>query len=152
MNRVAEERLVYETLAQHVVEPGRYVVNPQLTPEGRFPAGEPVFSVMFGGMGHEAAGGLALFGLMLFLLAPVIAAWMLSQTSDRVMSSYSRKALFFLAIGVLFAIVADLGDLGIGGYPARDAALLAASRIIAWTLVGLVVAWRLKPSQTRSVA
>jgi hypothetical protein len=145
MKQIPAESLVYETLKEHVVDPGRYVVNPQLTAEGRFPEEEPVFSVIYGGMGHEAAGGLMLVGLIVFLLAPMIGAWMLSQTSARVQSSYSRKVLFFSAIGLLFAVFGDLMSYGIGGYPAKDTLILGAKDIIVWTLVGIVVAWRIKP-------
>ena len=42
MNQVPNERLVYEVLKEHVVEPGRYVCNPEVTATG-FPAGEPVY-------------------------------------------------------------------------------------------------------------
>jgi hypothetical protein len=147
MRQIPGEAQVYEILKEHIADPGRYVVNPSLTAEGRFPDEEPVFSVLYGGMGHEAAGGHMLIGLIVFLLAPMVAAWMLSQTSERVMRSYSRKVLFFVGIGLLFATFGDLMKYGIGGYPARDVALLAAHKIVLWTVVGLVVAWRLKPSR-----
>jgi len=152
MNQVSTEQEVYETLQEHVDTPGRYAINPQLTADGRFPDGEPVFSVLYGGMGHEAAGGLMLFGLVLYLLAPMIGAWMLSQTTGRVKSSYSRKVLFFTAIGLLFAIYGDLTSYGIGNYPLNDALAFAAFHIIAWTLVGLVVAWRIRPPRAGQVA
>jgi hypothetical protein len=145
MKRIPAERQVYETLREHIVEPGRYVFNPELTAERRFLEGEPVFSVMYGGVGHEAAGGEMLFGLVVFLLAPIIGAWMLSQTTGKVMGSYPRKVLFIFAIGLLVALFADLTNFGIGSYPAKDAILLAINHIIVWTLVGLVVAWRIKP-------
>jgi hypothetical protein len=149
MKRVAEEPRVYEVLKEHVVEPGKYTVNPAPTAEGRYPAGEPVFSVLYGGIGHEAAGSLMLVGLAVFFLAPLVAAWMLSQASTRVLSSYLRKVAFFVAIGVLLALVGDLTAFGIGGYPAGDTALLAVRDVVAWALVGLVVAWRIRPSDPR---
>ena len=145
MKQIPAERRVYEMLKEHIVEPGRYICNPALTPNWRFPDGEPVFSVLYGGIGHEAAGGLMLIGLAFFLLAPLIAAWMLSQTSEQVLSNYPRKVLFFTAIGLLFAIFGDLTNFGIGNYPFKDAALLAVNHIITWTLVGLVIAWRIQP-------
>ena len=55
MKTIPDQPAVYETLKTHVVEPGRYVINPELTSENRFPVGEPVFSVLYGGMGHESA-------------------------------------------------------------------------------------------------
>lgn len=145
MNRLSDERQVYAVLKEHILEPGRYVCNPAVTSEGVYPDGEPVFSISYGGLGHESAGMLMLIGLLSFLLAPTIGAWMLSQTSESTLSSYPRKVLFFVGIGVLFAIFTDLADFGIGGYPLQDAALLAANHIVIWSLMGLVIAWRIKP-------
>jgi len=39
MKQIAAERVVYETLKEHIVDPGRYICNPELTAEGRFPGG-----------------------------------------------------------------------------------------------------------------
>jgi hypothetical protein len=145
MKPIPAEQQVYRTLKEHIVHPGRYICNPGLDADGRFPPGEPVFSVIRGGMGHESAGGLMLFGLALFFLAPMIGAWLLSRASRRVLASYPRKVLFFVCLGLLAALVGDLHAFGIGGYPLRDTLILAANSIIVWTLVGLAAAWRLKP-------
>jgi hypothetical protein len=147
MNQIPNESLVYETLKANIVEPGRYTCNPEPTPDGRFPQGEPVFGVLYSGVGHESAGGLMLFDFFSLLLAPIIGAWMLSQTSQRVMSSYMRKVLFFTAIGLLFALFSDLMNYGIGNYPLNNAIILAVHSIVVWTVVGLVVAWRMKPDK-----
>ena len=145
MKQVPNERQVYEILKESIVEPGRYICNPELSLSGTFPGEEPVFSIHYSGMGHESAGGLALFQLAVFLLAPTIGAWMLSVTSGRIISSYPRKVLFFAVIGLLFAVFGDLMNFGIDDYPLNDALILAVHDIIVWTLVGLVVAWRIKP-------
>jgi hypothetical protein len=145
MKSIPEERFVYETLKEHVVEPGRYVMNPEVTPERQFPGDEPVFSVLYSGMGHESAGMFMLIGLVVFLLAPTIAAWLLSQASDRVLASYPRKVLFFTMIGLLIALFSDVDKFNIGDYPLADMALLAGHTIVVWTVVGLVMASRLKP-------
>jgi hypothetical protein len=152
MKQLPAERQVYETLKQHVVQPGRYAVNPAVTADRRFPEGEPVFSVLYGGVGHEAAGRSMVIGLAVFLVAPVIAAWMLSQMSERVLSSYARKVALFVGIGVLVALFSDLASMGIGGYPPVDALMLASRHVVDWTLVGLVVGWRVGPSRTDSTA
>jgi hypothetical protein len=150
MKRISTERQVYEALKENIVDPGRYIFNPELTSEGRLLDGEPVFSVIYGGVGHESAGSLMLVELVLFFLAPIVGAWMLSQASERVMSSYPRKVLFFVAIGLLFAIFTDLNNFGIGRYPVKDAVVLAINHIVVWTLMGLVIAWRIKPKRTES--
>ncbi len=143
LQTIPAERDVYESLKEHVVEPGRYICNPALTPEGRFPDNEPVFSVLYGGMGHEAAGTLALVGLIGFFIAPLLGAWLLSQASEVVLASYPRKVLFFGVIGLVIAILGDLPKYGIGNYPLTDTILLASNHIMVWVLVGLVVAWRI---------
>jgi hypothetical protein len=140
MKKIPGERQVYEMLREQIVNPGRYICNPEPTPEGGSPAGEPVFSILYGGVGHEAAGRLMFFGFVLFLIAPLIGAWMLSQASERVLSSYPRKVLFFGAIGVLIAVFTDLASYGIGDYPLKDAILIAANHVVVWILVGLAAA------------
>ena len=86
-----------------------------------------------------------LLGFFSFLVAPVIAAWLLSLTSVRIISSYPRKVLFFTAIGLLFAVFGDLSNFGIGDYPLKETLILAVRNILSWTVVGLVVAWRMRP-------
>jgi len=142
--QLPDERQVYEILKAGIVEPGRYICNPEPTWEG-FPDGEPVFSILYGGVGHEFAGPHMLCELLLFFLAPALAAWMLSVTSERILSSYPRKVLFFVMIGLMFAIFDDLRDFGIGSYPLKDAFMLAVHDVVVWTLIGLVVAWWIRP-------
>jgi hypothetical protein len=147
MKHIPAERQVHQVLKESVLEPGRYTVNPQLSSTGRFPDGEPVYGILYGGVGHEAAGRLALIELGVIFLAPIIGAWMLSDASPRTRASYRRRVLFFAAIGLLLALFGDLRDFGIGTYPLRDAVLLAAHDVVAWTAVGLAVAWRMQPDQ-----
>ena len=148
MKQIGEEQQVYEILRETIVEPGRYVCNPQVTSAERYPEGEPVFSILYGGVGHEAAGSLMLIGLFIYILSPIIGAWLLSQTSDKVLNSYGKKVLFFAAIGLLIALFSDLTRYGIGDYPLGDALILGINHIITWTLVGLVIAWVMKPKET----
>jgi hypothetical protein len=145
MKPISDERQVYEILKANIVEPGRYICNPELSVSGSFPSEEPVFSIHYSGMGHESAGGLMLFQVVVFLLAPMIAAWMLSATSGRILASYPLKVLFFAAIGLIVAVYGDLVQFGIDSYRLGDALMLAAYDVVAWTLVGLVVAWQIKP-------
>ena len=57
MKLIPDESRVYEVLKENIIEPGRYICNPELSSSFEFPEGEPVFSILYGGMGHEAAGG-----------------------------------------------------------------------------------------------
>ena len=145
MKQVEDQPAVYEVLKVHITEPGHYVCNPELTSENRFPEGEPVFSILYGGMGHEAAGMLMLAGLAIYFATSFIAAWMLSGTSAKIQSSYIRKVSFFIIVGLLFAIFSDLARYGIGDYPLKDAVLIGLNHILTWTVMGSVIAWRIKP-------
>jgi hypothetical protein len=144
MKRLSNERAVYEILKNDITEPGKYVCNPEGTPSG-YPPNEPVFSILYGGMGHEAAGQNMLIQLPFFFIVPVVAAWMLSVTSKTVLASFPRKLAFIACIGLLFGVWGHLGNFGIGGYPLADTIALMVHDIVLWALVGLVLAWRMRP-------
>lgn len=148
MKEIPDERAVYEVLKKNIVAPGRYVCNPALTPTG-VPLNEPVFGITYSGTGHEAAGPEEVRDLILGFLSVLIAAWMLSVTSERILSSYFRRVLFFAAIGLLFAVFSDLQKSGISAYPMHDALLWAAYDVAMWTVVGFVVASVIKPELGR---
>ena len=57
----------------------------------------------------------------------------------------TKADLFFAAMGLLVAFYGGITNFGIDGYPPKDALLLALLDVITWTLVGLVVAWRMRP-------
>jgi hypothetical protein len=59
MKQVPNEAQVYQILKENITEPGRYLCNPALTESNTFPENEPVFSILYGGMGHEAAGSFS---------------------------------------------------------------------------------------------
>jgi len=144
MKPVSNEPEVYRVLKENVVSPGAYMVNPALTPEGQFPGGEPVFSLRFSGMGHEAAGRMVFVGPAILLVALLLAAGLLAMASPRVLCRYPLKVLFLAVLGLLLAVFANLTKIGIGGYPVHTALLLAARDFVSWTLAGLVMAWPLR--------
>ncbi len=152
MKKLDNEPHVYEVLKENVTQPGRYVVNPEPTSEGRFPDGDPVYGVTYSGAGHGSAGGIMIAGLAALIIVPMAGAWLLSQASDRVLSSYPKKVLFFFVLGLLIALFSDLNKFGIDGYPLKDALMLGMHDIVLWTLVGFVIAWRIKPGGRYSMA
>jgi hypothetical protein len=81
---------------------------------------------------HEAAGRLFIQELLLAFVASLLAAGLLSMSSTRVLSRYSRKVLFIVCIGLLLAAFGDLSKFGIGGYPASAALLTAVSFPMIW--------------------
>jgi len=150
MKIVPNESQVYEVLKSNITEPGRYTCNPQPTQEG-FPGGEPAFGILYGGMGHEAAGWLMIVQLPLFFLAPLMGALLLSFTSDSILTSYIRKVLFFSGIGLMIALFSDLTNFGIASYPPINALIFAIHDILLWTVIGLTTAWLIKPNSTPQV-
>lgn len=103
MNQVPNERAVYEVLKANVVAPGAYIVNPEVVPQQGYPFGEPVYGLTYAGFGHEAAGKFVLVDPVIALVSCLIAAWLLSKASLRVLSSYSRKVCFVSGIGLVIA-------------------------------------------------
>jgi hypothetical protein len=151
MKEVPNEREVYNMLKATITEPGRYLCNPALTSDGRFPENEPVFGIEDSGVGHEAAGLGAILGLLQFLIVPLIGAWMLSKTSERFGSRFVNRVWLFVVIGFLVAITGDLSSFGIGGTPLTVALIFAARTIVTWTILGLVIAALMRPRhQTES--
>ena len=150
MNTVADERSVYAFLVDHVPEPGRYVVNPEILPAQAFPEHDPVFSVQYSGLGHADAGREILLGLVVMLLAPVAGAWLLFNASSRVLSGYGSRIVFFSAIGLVFTLFGVMTRFGLASYSLRNAVALSAHDLAAWIVAGLVVAWFVRPAVPQS--
>jgi hypothetical protein len=152
MKQVPGEREVYEVLKQHIVEPGRYLCNPAVTESHTYPENEPVFSILYGGMGHEAAGPLSLILDFLYaLITATLCAWLLSMTSDKIITSYPRKVLFVFILALLFAAFSDTNNYGIGNYPLGDALIIALHNIVLWTLLGAVISIFIKPVSEKAI-
>ena len=150
MNTVADERSVYAFLVDHVPEPGRYVVNPEILPAQAFPEHDPVFSVQYSGLGHADAGREILLGLVVMLLAPVVGAWLLFNASSRVLSGYGSRIVFFSAIGLVFTLFGVMTRFGLASYSLGNAVALSAHDLAAWIVAGLVVAWFVRPAVPQS--
>lgn len=144
MNRVVDERAVYKVLKENITAPGLYLVNPAVTSEWQFPAGEPVYGISYSGVGHDAAGPMMLVEFGMAFSTALLVAGLLSAASARVLSTWVRRTGFVVAVGVLIALTADLSRYGIGGSPLGPAAAKAAVRVAGWALAGLAMAWALR--------
>lgn len=145
MNQLPNERIVYEFLSRQVPEPGRFVCNPEVTPDQRFPGDAPIFAVHYTGLGHDDAGQEIILGLVVMLLAPIIGAWLLWNSSSRVLSRYSSRVLFLAAIGIVVALFSISARFGLASYSLRDAVAFGLHDFAALLSAGLIVAWKVKP-------
>lgn len=146
MKQIPDERAVHEVLKKTITAPGKYICNPAVIPEKGFPYGEPVFSIQYSGFGHEAAGGILGFHLLIFWATATLAAWMLANASARILSRYTRRVVFFVGIGLLIAVFNDLDKFGIAEFSLRDALILASYDIVTWAVIGLAVAGVMRPA------
>ena len=145
MKQLSTERSVYTFLTEHVTEPGRYVCDPEVLPEQRFPGEDPIFVVQYSGLGHADAGQEMLVGLVIMFLAPFLGAWVLANASSRVLSGYGRRILFLLGVGAVMSLFGIMTRFSIGGYPLGDTLALTLHDLVVWIVAGLVIAWLVKP-------
>lgn len=144
---------IHAALKERITEPGRYVC-PYLRPDDAnalFPGylNEPIFEITYKGYTHATVPGFASAGMFAFLLGPMAAAWLLSQASDRVLATYLGRAGYVASLGLFVAVSADLLRALTDELPLTTVAGMAGVSVIAWTLVGLVLAWRIKPKTAR---
>jgi hypothetical protein len=152
MNTVPDETSVYAFLVDHVPEPGRYVVNPEILPAQAFPEHDPVFSIQYSGLGHADAGQEILVGLVVMLLAPVVGAWLLFNASSSILSRYGSRLMFFSVIGLVFTLFGVMMRFGLASYSLGNAVALSVHDLAAWIVAGLVVARFVRPAVPDSMA
>jgi len=156
IHRVVPNQLeVHQALKENITEPGTYSCL-YLTREEEATMSDyrsqPIYSITYSGATHGDPGSVGDFlPIVLIFVATTIAAWMLSVTSPRARSSYSRRVLFVALIGVVVALYDDLLQLSFGPQPRDYLIFLAVNNLITWTLVGLVIAAFVK-SDRRAVA
>ena len=103
-------------------------------------------------MGHEAAGPLSvILDFIYAFITATLCAWLLSLTSERIISNYPRKVFFVIITGVLFVFFSDIKKYGIGNYPLNDTLIMTFHNIILWTVLGLVISLFIKPIPKRTV-
>ena len=78
---------------------------------------------------------------------PLIAAWMLSVTSEKILVKCSRRVLFVVFIGVIVSLFDDILQMSFRPQPKYYLVFLAINNSIIWILAGLVIAWRIKPAK-----
>jgi hypothetical protein len=146
---IPNESLVFDAVTEHISETGSYItpydVPADSTFHARFEEG-PAFQILFR---SESLEETELLDLTLYLLGllcvPIIAAWMLSVTSPRYAAHYVQRVFLVALLGVLVALFHDLPAPGVL-VPLDLRVALALDSVVGWTLVGMVLAWRIKPT------
>ncbi len=139
MTPVPSERTVHDLLTGLHLAPGTYLVNPALV-NGQFPVGAPVFSIRYAGFGHEAAGLMMLVQLAVWIVAGVLAAWLLSNAAPRILARHWKRVGYVTAFGVMTIVIAIVPQWGIGGLPAGLMSLIALNQLVGWLACAIVVA------------
>lgn len=152
MKTLPNEREVYAYLSKNVTEPGRYVCNPEILPEQRFPGEAAIFAVHYTGFGHDDAWQEMILGLLVAVLAPITGAWLVRNASARILSRYGSRFMFFAGLGVVAALLGILARFGIASYSLSDAVALGLHDLAAWMVAGVFVAWKVTSGRERSLA
>ncbi len=144
---IPNDKDIHAVLKERITEPGIYFL-PDHPDENSvdYPdyENEPIFSVIYGGRTPGTSLGQLIFELFCIFTAPAIAAWMLSVASERILTKYSRRVLFVAVFGLFLAVFGEV----FSEKPVDYILLTAANSLITWALVGLVIAWRIKPGRT----
>lgn len=141
---------IHKVLKENIKETGTYSC-PYLPPqdEGRLPdyRSQPVYSITYSGMTHGDPASLPmLIPILIVLIVPMTAAWMLSVTSKKILARYSRRVLFVALIGVIVSLYDDVLQMSFGPLAKDYLVFLAVNNTVAWFLTGLVVAVKIKPA------
>ncbi|UCE24494.1 MAG: hypothetical protein JSU74_00135 [Candidatus Zixiibacteriota bacterium] len=141
---------VHRLLKANITEPGMYSVPYYSSPEQAAALADeyrnqPVYEITYLGYTHDTMRGLLSTSIVAIFLTPLMAAWILSMASARILKSYRRRLMYVVALG-LFLVVWDnwmgqLTDEKLVGL----AIFYAVANIVAWLLAGLVIAWKVKP-------
>ena len=147
---ISNDKEIHEILKEKITEPGIYFVpdHPDENQE-EYPdyENEPIFSIIYGGRTPSTFIGQFIFELFCIFIAPMVAAWLLSVTSENILAKYSRRVLFVMVLGFFLAVFGEVFS-----PKSLDKILLSSlNNMITWALVGLVIAWRIKPVMKEKV-
>jgi hypothetical protein len=143
---IPNDKEIHTLLKERITEPGIYFLPDHL--DGNrddYPdyENEPLFSIIYEGRTTSVFLGELIFELFYIFAAPAIAAWMLSVTSEKILAKYSRRVLFVVVLGLFLGVFGNV----FSEKPMDNILLSSINSLITWALVGLVIAWRIKPEK-----
>jgi len=150
MRKVDNELQLHEILKNTVVDPGVYLVLRDLPDDPElheaFYSG-PTYRIEYPGGGHESGLGMLIFTVLLFLTMPVVPAWMLTLTNEKVLSRYSSRVLFITGFGILLGIFGEGFRYVFESQPLDYSVFLGLNAVVGWLLAGLVIAGIMRPEK-----
>ena len=143
---IPNDKGIHTELKERLTEPGLYYC-PGSSEENRalYPdyGNEPLFTITVSGRTPDKFVGQLISELLCIFIAPVIAAWLLSMTSERILARFSRRVLFVIFLGLFLAVYG-----GISSEKPLDLTILSSlHKLTTWALAGVVIAWRIKPGK-----
>jgi hypothetical protein len=144
---VPNEETVLQALDANLTEAGLYLVPGHSPPDSLFRARHetgPFFRV------HSLPNGTEgpirpLISILSLLLAPLIPAWILVQACRHGSPSFVMRVGVVASFGVFLALAANIQLWGMELYLLTYALFLSANGILTWVVIGLVLAWRIRP-------
>lgn len=147
--QIPDDKEIHTMLKSKIPESGIYwMPGHEGQSKGLYPDydNEPIFYIIHGGVTPGTMIAPTIVEILCILLAPIIVAWILSMASEKILAKYMRRVLFVTVIGLLFAVYGDLYS----QKPLDLMALSSLNNVIVWMLVGLVLAWRIKPKRIKA--
>jgi len=149
---VPNEAVVLQVLDENLSETGLYLVPGHSPPDSLFRSRHsdgPLFRI------HSLRNGTegpirAFISILSLLLAPLIPAWFLAKICQREYLAYSSRVFIVSLFGVFLTLASEIQLWGMELYPLLYSLLLSANAITAWIVMGLFLAWRIKPAKTVS--
>lgn len=147
---IANDLEIHTLLKDTIEDPGIYFVpdHPKEGEENLYPdyGNEPIFSIIYGGRTPDTFTGQLVYELFCFFVAPMVAAWLLSMASEKVLAKCSRRVFFVTVLGLFVAVFGE----ALSDKPMNKILLSSVNSLIAWFLAAWAIAWRIKPMAKKS--
>jgi len=150
---VPNEAKVLEALDANLRETGIYLLPGHSPPDSLFReryARGPLFRIHVLQNGADGAARF-LVSVIALLVAPIIPTWHIWSLCRNGRPGFGSRVLRVASFGVFLVLWADLRMWGMELFPLNYTLVLAASSVATWGVVGLVVAWRIRPAPAATV-
>jgi hypothetical protein len=151
---VPDQVELHAALKARITEAGTYACPYVTSPEeaARIPnyLDEPLYEITYKGHTHNTVPGFKNLGTLSILLAPLLAAWLLTEASGGLLTRYWTRVLFVTALGVFVAMAGDWPRAVADEQAAAGLLLTTANTVVTWLLAGLAIAWQIRPASGRA--